>query len=108
MNRRSRIWEIACIAVFVLCLVLTGLLWNARRSALLQTTSASYTPLSGEAEWEGDWKLAERGADPSEVGSLAGSDRITIPFSGKKQQPARTATGQSESKAGQCHAQEIP
>jgi O-antigen ligase len=54
----------------------------ARRNVLLKTTSISYTPLSGEAQWKGDWEFSEQGADPSEAGSLAGSDCVTIPFSG--------------------------
>ncbi len=82
MNRRSRALEIAYLAGFVLSLILIGLLWVIRRNALLQTTSASYTPLSGEAEWEGGWELSEQGADPSEAGSLTGTNRVTIPFSG--------------------------
>lgn len=82
MNRRSRVFGIACLAGCALSLILIGLLWVVRRNTLLQTTSASYTPLSGEAEWEGGWELSARGADPSEAGSLVGTDRVTIPFSG--------------------------
>jgi O-antigen ligase len=82
MNRRSRVLGIACLAGFVLSLLLIGLLSIAKRDALFRTTSTSYTVLSGEARWEGDWEFSEQGADPSEAGSLAGSDRVTIPFSG--------------------------
>ncbi|MBN1976299.1 MAG: O-antigen ligase family protein [Anaerolineae bacterium] len=82
MNRRSRARGTACLAGFVLGLTLIALLWGVRRNILLQTASVFYPSLSGEAEWEGGWELSERGADPSEAGSLAGTDRVTIPFSG--------------------------
>jgi O-antigen ligase len=82
MNRRLRVFGIAYLAGFMLSLILLSLLWVIRRDILLQTTSVFYTPISGEAEWEGDWELAEHGADPSEAGSLTGVDRVTIPFSG--------------------------
>ncbi|MFL7793181.1 MAG: O-antigen ligase family protein [Anaerolineae bacterium] len=82
MNRRLRVFGIAYLAGFVLSLTLLGLLWVVRRNILLQTTSVSYTPLSGAAEWEGGWELSERGADPSEAGSLIGADSVTIPFTG--------------------------
>ncbi|MBN1814946.1 MAG: O-antigen ligase family protein [Anaerolineae bacterium] len=63
-------------------LIVIGLLLVARHNALLRTSSIFYTPLSGEAQWEGGWEFSEQGADPSEAGSLAGSDRVIIPFSG--------------------------
>ncbi|MEA3338338.1 MAG: hypothetical protein U9R15_00075, partial [Chloroflexota bacterium] len=44
----------------------------------LQATTVFYTPLSGEAEWEGDWEFSELGADPSE----GGGERVAIPFVG--------------------------
>jgi O-antigen ligase len=62
-------------------LLLVGAVLAARRRALLQTTTFSYTPLSGEAEWKGGWEFSELGADPSEAGSQNGADRVTIPFS---------------------------
>jgi O-antigen ligase len=40
--------------------------------------TGAYTPLSGVAEWEGDWEFSDLGADVSEEGG----DRVTIPFSG--------------------------
>jgi O-antigen ligase len=62
--------------------VLAGATLLARQHALRQTITTSYTPLSGTAEWEGDWEFSELGADPSEAGSQDGSDRVTIPFTG--------------------------
>ena len=50
--------------------------------AVRQTSVVSYSALSGPAVWEGDWQLSALGADPSEAGALAGSDRVTIPFTG--------------------------
>lgn len=37
-----------------------------------------WTPSSGLADWEGDWELSERGADPGQEGGY----RVTIPFWG--------------------------
>jgi len=48
------------------------------RRAAGQATTTSYTPLSGEAEWEGDWEFSDLGADPS----AAGTERVAIPFVG--------------------------
>jgi putative inorganic carbon (HCO3(-)) transporter len=70
------------LAGLLVVLLLVGAVLVARQRILLQATSTSYTPLSGEARWEGDWELSEQGADPSEAGSLAGTDRAVIPFSG--------------------------
>lgn len=55
-----------------------ALRWHARR----QTQASFHTPLTGKANWEGDWDLSARGADPSQSGSLAGGNRVTIPFTG--------------------------
>jgi O-antigen ligase len=38
----------------------------------------TYTPLSGDAAWEGGWEFSDLGADVSE----GGGDRVTIPFWG--------------------------
>lgn len=62
----------------MVCLIACGAVLAAKRRALLQTTTTSYTVLSGEAEWEGNWELSELGADPSQ----AGGERVTIPFVG--------------------------
>ena len=59
-------------------LLLSGAVLTAKRYALLQTTTTSYTTLPGEAEWEGGWEFSELGADPSQ----AGTERVTIPFAG--------------------------
>lgn len=37
-----------------------------------------WTPASGIADWEGDWELSDRGADPGQEGVY----RVTIPFWG--------------------------
>lgn len=82
MSRRlpRRAW--ICLGGFLLSLILIGAVLAARRQVLLQATTTSYTALSGEAQWEGDWEIGPRGADPSQAGSLDGSDRVTIPFQG--------------------------
>jgi O-antigen ligase len=41
-------------------------------------TPGAYTPLSGVADWEGEWEFSDLGADVSE----AGGDQVTIPFWG--------------------------
>jgi len=63
-------------------LSLIGIVLAARQRLLLQTNTTLYTPSSGEADWEGNWEFSELGADPSEAGSQAGTDRVIIPFSG--------------------------
>jgi len=78
MNRNSRVRVLACVIGFVLSLLLIGVVLIARQRVLLWTVTTFYTPISGEAEWEGQWELSELGADPSE----AGTERVTIPFTG--------------------------
>ncbi len=82
MNRSPRTSFLVCLiglaaSVLLICAVLT-----LRQHISGQETAQSYTPLTGDAQWEGDWKLSEQGADPSQAGSLAGTDRVTIPFTG--------------------------
>ncbi len=67
-----------CLAGLLVSLLLMGVALVGRRRVLRQTASVSYTPLSGEAEWEGDWEFSELGADPSE----GGGERVAIPFTG--------------------------
>lgn len=66
----------------MISLPLAGVVLVARQRALRQAESAFYTALTGQAQWEGGWELSELGADPSQAGSAAGSDRVTIPFTG--------------------------
>jgi len=75
MSKRLRTF---CLVGLIVSLVLAGVVLVARRRALLQAVTVSYTPLSGKAEWEGDWEFSELGADPSEDGD----ERVTIPFPG--------------------------
>jgi O-antigen ligase len=82
MNWRPQPLTLACRIGLLASLVLIGILLLARQRVLLQSTATDYTPLSGEAEWQGDWKFSELGADPSETGSQAGIDRAIIPFVG--------------------------
>ncbi|MGD2105389.1 MAG: O-antigen ligase family protein [Anaerolineae bacterium] len=62
--------------------MISGTLLIARERARVRTRTLFYTPLTGEADWDGAWELSARGADPSQEGSLAGTDRVTIPFTG--------------------------
>jgi len=78
MNQRSRTCVLICLGGLLVSLILAGVVLAARRRVLLQTTSTFYTPISGVAEWEGNWEFSELGADPSE----AGTERVTIPFVG--------------------------
>jgi O-antigen ligase len=78
MNRRLRTRVLVCLGGLLVSLTLAGMVLAAMRRVLLQTRTVSYTPLSGEATWEGDWKFSELGADPSP----AGTERVTIPFVG--------------------------
>ncbi len=74
----TRLW----LAGLLASLLLSGGVLLAQQDALRRTVTASYTPLSGVAEWEGGWEFSELGADPSEAGSQSGTDRVTIPFIG--------------------------
>ncbi|MEE9617217.1 MAG: hypothetical protein V3T90_09450, partial [Anaerolineae bacterium] len=78
MKQDLRTCTLICLAGLVGSLLLSGAVLVARRQTLLQTTTTSYTALSGEAEWEGDWEFSELGAGPSQ----AGTERATIPFAG--------------------------
>jgi len=78
MNQYPRTRALACLIGLLVSLILAGVVLAARQRALLQTTTTSYTPLTGEAEWEGNWEFSELGADPSE----AGGERVTILFVG--------------------------
>jgi O-antigen ligase len=84
MNRRPQTWLLLCLIGVVLSALLIGAVLSAKRHALSHNTVQFYTPLAADAEWQGDWKLSERGADPSQAGSLAGTDRVTIPFVGSQ------------------------
>ncbi len=70
------------LASLLASLLLVGSALFARQHALRHIVTVPYTPLSGTAEWEGDWEFSALGADPSEAGSQDGSDRVTIPFTG--------------------------
>lgn len=84
MSRRPRTWLFVCLIGIAASILLIGAVLGLRQRALRETTVQFYTPLTGDAEWEGDWTLSERGADPSQKGSLAGADRVTIPFVGRE------------------------
>jgi O-antigen ligase len=72
------IWSWVFRIGLVISLLLAGALLVARARALYQVDATSYTPLTGDAAWEGDWEFSELGADPSE----AGTERVSIPFVG--------------------------
>jgi len=75
-------WPRVSLIALVGLLLASSAVLIARKRATLRVEVVSYTPLSGEAEWHGDWTLSPRGADPSEEGSLAGTDSVSIPFEG--------------------------
>jgi len=78
VSHRSRVLTLVCLIGFVISALLIGVVLFARRRALSQAVAAYYTPLSGEADWAGNWEFSELGADPSQ----AGTERVTIPFEG--------------------------
>jgi O-antigen ligase len=82
MNRRDRTRARTrarlCLIGLLVSVILAGAVWVAMRRAVRQAVVASYTPLTGAAEWEGAWEFSELGADPSE----AGTERVTIRFTG--------------------------
>ena len=82
MNLQTHGWCRVCLIGLLALLLAIGTLLVARQHACLQTETLFYTPLNGEANWEGDWTLSSQGADPSQAGSLAGTDRVSIPFTG--------------------------
>ncbi len=78
MTRRPRTLLLACLAGLLIAAPLIGAVVVLRARVLDQTATALYTPLSGTADWDGDWEFSDLGADPGE----AGTDRVTIPFAG--------------------------
>nr|HID12638.1 O-antigen ligase family protein [Anaerolineae bacterium] len=78
MNSQPRTRALICLIGLGISLLLVGAVLVARRQALAQATTTFYTPLSGEAKWEGNWEFSELGADPSQ----AGTERVIIPFTG--------------------------
>jgi O-antigen ligase len=78
VDRHSRTLALLCLSGLLVSLVLIGVVRATERRALLQAATSTFTPRTGEAEWEGDWEFSELGADPSE----AGTERVTIPFVG--------------------------
>jgi O-antigen ligase len=82
VNRYPRTLTLVCAVGLLGSLALGGLVLTLERRAVLQSAGVEVTPLSGEAKWEGAWEFSERGADPSELGSQRGTDRVSIPFAG--------------------------
>jgi len=82
VKRPSRIPTLVLVIGLLVSLVLAGVVFVVERRVILQSITTDYTPLTGEAVWEGDWEFSELGADPSESGSQGGTDRVTIPFVG--------------------------
>ena len=69
---------IVCLIGFLTCLLVGVVALAARQHILLETSFATFTPLSGDADWEGNWEFSALGADPSD----ASSERVTIRFTG--------------------------
>jgi len=80
--KSPRRWARICLILLVLFLAGFGIILAVRQRASLRQKTVTYTPLTSEADWDGDWALSPLGADPSEAGSLAGTDQVTIPFHG--------------------------
>lgn len=84
MNWRPRTWMLVFLVGLLLSLVSIGAVFVTRRHLQSQQTTQCFTPLSGDAEWEGDWELVEDGANPRQSGSAPGTDRVTIAFVGSE------------------------
>ncbi|MGD2143555.1 MAG: O-antigen ligase family protein [Anaerolineae bacterium] len=82
MNDRPRTWTLTCLVGLAACVLLTGVILGVKRGVVRESSTQSYTPVTGEADWHGGWELSELGADPSESGSIEGTDRVTLPFTG--------------------------
>lgn len=82
MKWRARLCTHVCLFGVVVILLSIAAILGARWHLSRRLITECYTPLTGEAEWEGDWELSEQGADPSPAGSMAGTDRVIIPFAG--------------------------
>ncbi len=79
--RKGRWWYLWLVSLGAV-LVAMSVVLVAQQCAHPRTQASFHTPLTGQASWEGDWDLSPEGADPSQAGSLSGSDRVTIPFTG--------------------------
>jgi len=78
-TKRIPIWAgRLCWLGFAVSLVAAGVLLLARGRPLSATGIERYTPLTGEAAWQGEWRFSELGADPGQAGGAA----VTIPFNG--------------------------
>ncbi|MGD2178625.1 MAG: hypothetical protein PVG71_12470, partial [Anaerolineae bacterium] len=82
MNIQNKPWSYVCMVGLAVTLLSVAAVLTVRARALDRTEVALFTPLTGDANWEGGWEFSERGADPSQAGSLAGTDRVTLPFTG--------------------------
>ncbi|MCX7682984.1 MAG: hypothetical protein N2508_13640, partial [Anaerolineae bacterium] len=78
---------VASLAGLLTSLILTGVTVTLERYRPTRTL-LTCTPLSCAADWTGAWELSALGADPSENGSLHGTDRVTIPFVVAESSPA--------------------
>lgn len=73
-----------CLVGLLVSLVSIGAVLGTRFHLQGQQTVQCFTPLTGDAEWEGDWELSEHGANPRESASALGTDRVTIEFVGSE------------------------
>jgi len=67
-----------CWLGFIVVLVIIVALLPVRKRTLASASTDFYTPLTGQAKWEGDWRFSELGADPSQTNT----ERVTISFIG--------------------------
>jgi O-antigen ligase len=82
VNRYPRTLTLLCAVGLLASLALGSLVLALERRAVRQSAGVEFTPPSSEAQWEGEWEFSERGANPSELGSQRGTDRVSIPFAG--------------------------
>ncbi len=84
MNWHPRTWFILSLVGLLASLGLMGIGLTTKGLRPEPSATQCYTPLTGDAQWHGDWDFSEWGADPSQAGSLEGTDRVTIEFAGSE------------------------
>ena len=84
MTWQPRTWFTVALIGLLASVGLMGVGLTTRWLQQEPNATQCYTPLTGNAEWYGDWELSDRGADPSQSGSLEGADRVTIEFAGSE------------------------
>jgi len=84
LTKRGQPWLRLCLAGLVFSLLSAASVLGARAACVRASETILFTPLNADADWTGGWELSELGADPSQAGSLAGTDRVSFQFTGPR------------------------